>query len=77
MLLRLRVSILLRHSKVYYVYYILRFRVRSANKEVVRFDIAVYKVLLVYCLDAREHLLGHHDYRFYREAAATVIEEVF
>ena len=53
-LLGLGISILLCHAEVDHVNNIGRFRVGSADEEVVRLDVSVDEVLLVYCLDAGE-----------------------
>ena len=53
MLLRLRVTILLRHPKVYHVNHVRVLRSRPAYEEVVGFDVPVDQILLVDRLYAR------------------------
>ena len=53
-LLRLRVTVLLSHTKVHNVNYISALGAWSANQEVVRLDIAVDEVLLVDGLNSRQ-----------------------
>ena len=54
MLFGLWISVLFRHAKINHMDDIGRFRVWSANEEIVGFDISVYEVLFVYGLDAGE-----------------------
>ena len=54
MLFRFRVAILLRHTEVNYVDDIGGFRAWSANEEVIRFNVAVNKVLFVDGLNTGE-----------------------
>lgn len=75
-LLRFGVSILLRHSKVDNMDNVCSFCARSADKEVVRFNVAVDEVLLVNSLDASDHLFGRHAHRFDRKLPPTHVEEV-
>lgn len=53
-LLRFRISVLLRHTEVDYVYDIRSFGVRPSNEEVVGFNVSVDQVLLMNCLDSGE-----------------------
>jgi len=46
------------------------------HEEVVRFDVAVQEGLAVYILEAREHLLAHHEHSLERETTVTVIEKI-
>jgi len=48
----------------------------DAHDEIVRLDVAVYKVLTVDVLDASDHLVGQHQDGFHREAAGTEVEQV-
>ena len=76
-LLRLWVTVLLGHAEVDDVDNVGGFGARAADEEVVGLDVAVYQVLLVDGLDARQHLLGDHDDRLGREATVAVVEQVF
>lgn len=76
MLLCLWVTVLLGHTEVNDVDNVRDLAVGSANEEVVRLDVAVDQVLLVDCLNARQHLLGNHDNSLDGEAAVAVIKEV-
>lgn len=93
MLLRLGVSVLLCHSKIHNVNHISRLRPRATNEEVIGFDITIYEVLFVNCLDSGElfmvsshqadikflthHLLCHHHNSLCRESSIAVIKKIF
>ena len=74
MSLRLWVSILLRHTKVDYTYKIGVLRIGTTDEEVVWLDVAIDKVLFVYCLYASEHLSRNHDYGLDGESTTAEIE---
>jgi hypothetical protein len=50
------VSVLFGHAKINDVNDVGRFGVRSTNQEIIGFDVAVYEVLFVNCLDSGELL---------------------
>lgn len=92
MLLGLGVSVLLGHTEVDNVNNVGRFRVGSADKEIVGFDVSVDEVLFVYRLHAGEldtlatsnssevrsyHLLGYHNNSLDGESSIAVIEQIF
>lgn len=60
-LLRLGIPILLRHSKIYDMHDVRRFSSGSTYQEVVRLDISVNQVLVVYSLDSCK--LKRHEKR--------------
>ena len=92
-LLRLRVSILLCHAEVHHVYHICQFRAWSTDKEIIWFDVSVYQILLVYCLNSWQladnqlciswplvityHLLCHHYNGLGWKSSIAVIKKVF
>ena len=76
MLLGFRITVLLGHAEVDHMDDILALAVRSANEEVVGLDVAVYEVLLVDCLDSRQHLLRDHYHGLDRKSSIAVVEEV-
>ena len=91
-MLGLGVSVLLGHTEVDDVNNVGRFRVGSADKEIVGFYVSVDEVLFVYRLHAGEldtlatsnssevrpyHLLGYHDNSLNGESSITVIEQIF
>ena len=47
------------------------------HEEIVRFDISVNEILVVYELDATDHLVGQHKHRFHGEPPGTEVEQVF
>jgi len=75
-LLGFRVTVLLGHAKINNVDNVGGFAVGPSDQEVVGLDVAVDEVLLVDGLDARQHLLGDHDYGLDGEAASAVVEEI-
>ena len=77
MLLRLWVSILLRHTKIHHVNNVLGLRIRATNEKIVRFDVAVYQVLFMDSLYSGQHLLRNHDDRLDGELAVAHVKQVF
>lgn len=76
-LLGLGVAVLLGHAKVNHVDDIGRLCAGAADDEVVRLDVSVDEVALVYRLNSGQHLLGHHYNRLDCESATAVVKEVF
>src|SRR4051812_35821697 len=76
MLLGLRISVLLGHTKVNYMDDISRFRARSTDQKVVWLDISINQVFLMDRLYSRQHLLCHHHHGLDRKPSVTVIEEI-
>jgi hypothetical protein len=54
MLLSLWVSVLLSHTKVYHIYSVCRLVSRTADEEVIRFDVAINEVFLMYGLNSSD-----------------------
>ena len=52
-LLRFGISILLGHTEIYYMNHVRAFGVRTADEEVVGFDVSVDQILLVNSLNSR------------------------
>jgi len=49
----------------------------DAHHKVVRLDIAVNKILIVYILNISYHLVGQHQHRLHCEAARAEVEQIF
>ena len=82
------VSVLFCHAEIDDVDQVGVFTAWSTDKKVVWFDVAIYKVLFMYCLDSgnlpstlnrrrEDHLLGDHADCFLGESPLTIIEQVF
>ena len=48
----------------------------NPHQEIIRFDISVNKVLVVYELNASDHLVGQHQHRFHGESSGTKVEQI-
>ena len=48
----------------------------DAHQEVIGLDVAVDEGLVVYVLNARDHLVGQHQHGFHREAPVAKVEQV-
>ena len=46
------------------------------HEKIVRFDISVNEVLVVYELDPADHLVGQHQHRFHGEPPGAKVEQV-
>lgn len=75
-LLGLGVTVLLGHTEIDDVNDVGCLGRWAADEEVVGLDVAVDEVLLVDCLHAREHLLGHHHHSLGGKPSVAVIEQV-
>lgn len=75
-LLRLGITVLLGHAEVDDVDDVGGLGRRTTDEEVVGLDVAVDEILLVDCLDAREHLLSHHHHSLGGEPSVAVVEQV-
>ena len=48
----------------------------DAHKKVVGLDVAMNEILIVYKLDARNHLIGEHEHGFHCETTRAKVKEI-